>query len=77
MGSARRTEGVGGLGVILRHDPGIGGRRVRLRPNGWEYSGEANGEEDGEADGGKKNPSVSLDMGRYGAYAPHTVEYQI
>ena len=25
----------------------------------------------------KKNPSVSLDMGRYGAYAPHTVEYQI
>ena len=26
---------------------------------------------------GKKNPSVPLDMGRYGAYAPHTVEYQI
>ena len=50
-GSARRTEGVGGLGVILRHYPGIGGRRVRLRPNGWEYSGEANGEDDSEADG--------------------------
>ena len=30
-GSARRTEGVGGLRVILRHDVGIGGRRVRLR----------------------------------------------
>ena len=26
---------------------------------------------------GKKNPSVPLDMGRYGAYAPHTVDYQI
>ena len=26
---------------------------------------------------GKKNPSVPLDMGRYGDYAPHTVEYQI
>ena len=26
---------------------------------------------------GKKNPSVPLDMGRYGEYAPHTVEYQI
>ena len=26
---------------------------------------------------GKKNPSVPLDMGRYGEYDPHTVEYQI
>ena len=26
---------------------------------------------------GKKNPCVPLDMGRYGDYAPHTVEYQI
>ena len=26
---------------------------------------------------GFKNPCVPLDMGRYGAYAPHTVEYQI
>ena len=31
----------------------------------------------GHRPNGKKNPFVPLDMGRYGAYAPHTVEYQI